>query len=436
MKQAKDMSVDEAATQLASWLLFRIESGESTLEEAFERGLPGSLPGKPAFLAWLGKPAGLASRTEPELAARLARNAWFRTRGAARVRRWRLLPSSPTMVSRWEGLPLLHHISDLAAWLGDVPFGELDWLAGVSFRETDPNSRRGHYTYRWNPRTQGPPRLIASPKPRLKAIQHHILHQLLDHVPMHEAAHGFRAGHSIRTFAEPHVGRTCVLRADLADFFPSIRFGRVAAFFETAGYPDSVASQLAGLCCHSAPRSLIREAKLPTRLAGILQRPHLPQGAPTSPALSNAIAYRLDRRLAGLATAAGAHYTRYADDLAFSGGDDLRRSARRFLFRVADIVLDEGFELNYRKTRVMPSSVRQRLAGVVVNEKTNSVRSLYDELKAILHRWETRGWNVCAADDPAFSARLLGRISALAQLNPEKGAKLRERYDCLESRSG
>jgi len=106
------------------------------------------------------------------------------------------------------------------------------------------------------------------------------------------------------------------------------------------------------------------------------------------------------------------------------------------LFRVAEIVLDEGFELNYRKTRVMPSSVRQRLAGFVVNEKTNSVRPLYDELKAILHRWETRGWSSCAEDAPAFSARLLGRISALAQLNPEKGAKLRVRYDCLEAQGG
>jgi len=426
--------IDEAAAQLASWLLHRLGSGGSSVADAVERRLPGALPGKEGFVARLGKAANLLRRTEAELAARLSRDRWFRDHGADRVRPWRLLPSQPTMVPRWPGLPLLHDLSGVADWLGYVPIGELEWMAGLSFREPEPDSRRGHYTHRWVPRTQGPPRLLASPKPKLKAIQHSILRGILDRVPMHEAAHGFRSGRSIRTFAEPHVGQACVLRADLADFFPSIRFGRVAAFFETAGYPAPVAAALAGLCCHSAPRVLVREARLPARLASVMQRPHLPQGAPTSPALSNAIAFRLDRRLAGLATAAGARYTRYADDLAFSGGDEVRRCARRFLDRVAEIVLDEGFALNYRKTRVMPSCLRQRIAGVVVNERTNTVRPLYDELKAILHRWETRGWNACAGDDPVFAERLRGRIAALSMLNPEKGAKLRVRFDRLEAR--
>src|SRR5690606_692346 len=111
--------------------------------------------------------------------------------------------------------------------------------------------------------------------------------------------------------------RDCVLRADLSDFFPSVRFGRVASFFETAGYPRSVARLLAGLCCHAPPRRLLRESGLPPSKAALWLKPHLPQGAPTSPALSNAVAFRLDRRLAGLAAAANADYTRYADDLAF-----------------------------------------------------------------------------------------------------------------------
>lgn len=432
MTPPDDKLIEEGADQLASWVLLRISSG-SSLEEALAQGLPGTLPGQDLFLARLGK---WHHRSEADLAARIARDRWFRAHGAARVRRWRRQTEPVVMVPRWEGLPLLHTVADVSGWLGNVPFGELEWLAGVSYNETDPSSRRCHYRCRWVPRTHGPPRLIASPKPRLKAIQHHLLHQLLDLVPMHEAAHGFRKGHSIRSFAEPHVGRPCVLRVDLADFFPSIRFGRVAAFFKTAGYPTLVARLLAGLCCHAAPTRLVRDANLPPRLAAVWQSPHLPQGAPTSPALSNAIAYRLDRRLSAFANAAGASYTRYADDLAFSGDEGLQRGARRFLDRVAAIALDEGFDLNYRKTRVMPACARQRIAGVVVNEKLNTVRSVYDELKAVLHRWETRGYDDCAIEAQDFDARLLGRIAALAQLNAEKGAKLRARFDRLRSGGG
>lgn len=429
MNPPDDKLIDEAAAQLASWLLLRISSG-SSLEEALVQGLPGTLPGQDLFLTRLGK---WRHQSEADFAARIARDLWFRAHGAARVRRWRYHSEPVVMIPRWEGLPLLHTLADVSEWLENVPFGELEWLAGVSYNESDPASRRCHYHYRWVPRTHGPPRLIASPKPRLKAIQHLLLHQLLDLVPMHEAAHGFRKGRSIRSFAEPHVGRSCVLRADLADFFPSIRFGRVAAFFKTAGYPPSVAKLLAGLCCHAAPARLVREANLPPRLAAVWKSPHLPQGAPTSPALSNAIAYRLDHRLSAFADAAGARYTRYADDLAFSGDEGLQRGARRFLDGVAAIVLDEGFDLNYRKTRVMPACARQRIAGVVVNEKPNTVRSIYDELKAVLHRWETRGYDACAVDAPDLDARLLGRIAALAQLNAEKGAKLRARFDRLRS---
>ncbi|MCB1090236.1 MAG: RNA-directed DNA polymerase, partial [Verrucomicrobiae bacterium] len=341
-------------------------------------------------------------------------------------------PHPAVMTARWEGLPLLPSLSDLADWLEIASLSELHWLAGIDRGREAPPSRAVHYTYRWILRKNGsPPRLLECPKPKLKAIQRKILRQILDKVPLHDAAHGFRLRRSIRTFAVPHTGRECVLRADLADFFPSIRFGRVAAFFETSGYPASVARLLAGLCCHAPSKRGIRAAKLSPFSAAKWLRPHLPQGAPTSPALSNAIAFRLDRRLSGLAQASGAHYTRYADDLAFSGGSDLSRGADRFLALVATIALEEGLELNYRKSRVMPACSRQRIAGVVVNETPNTTRAIFDELKACLHRWETKGFDACAADDPEFSDRLLGRIAALAHLNPRKGEKLRQRFERL-----
>jgi RNA-directed DNA polymerase len=448
----RDTSTDQEATataagQLAGWLKLEAGRGSRNLADILDQGLPGAWPGKEAFLHQLGSRRRLLERSEADLAEKIAGDLWFQglvaAHGVRAVRHWRRETAERRMEPRWEGLPVIATVGELAEWLGGIPAGELFWFAGVADgeRRVQAMPERGrHYHHRWIPRKSGaPPRLLASPKPRLKAIQRQILHRLLDLVPLHEAAHGFRRGRSIRSFAEPHTGMEVVLRADLADFFPSIRFGRVASFFVVAGYPVPVARLLAGLCCHAPLLSVIRSANLPLASVEDLRRPHLPQGAPTSPALSNAVVYRLDRRLAGLAEAAGAKYTRYADDLAFSGGRELRRGATRFLDLVAAIVMEEGLALNFRKTRVMAASARQRLAGVVVNEKPNTTRALYDELKATLHRWETRGSAAClteGVDESAFANRLRGRIAALAHLNPEKGERLRDRFDRLAGVSG
>ena len=108
-------------------------------------------------------------------------------------------------------------------------------------------------------------------------------------------------------------------------------------------------------------------------------RHHLPQGAPTSPAVANICAYRVDCRLAGLAESAGARYTRYADDLAFSGGEDFEHEfAERFHIHVAAILIEEGLAVNHRKTRIMRASVRQSLAGLVVNDQLSIRRVDFD----------------------------------------------------------
>jgi hypothetical protein len=155
--------------------------------------------------------------------------------------------------------------------------------------------------------------------------------------------------------------------------------------------------------------------------------PHLPQGAPTSPALANLSAQRLDRRLAGLARKPGATYTRYADDLAFSGDERLARCARRFQVRVASLALEEGWEVHTRKSRFMRQGVRQQLAGVVVNVRPSIARQEYDRLKAILHN--------CVRQGPAsqnregrrdFRAYLVGKVAYVAQINPRRGAMLQE----------
>ena len=155
-------------------------------------------------------------------------------------------------------------------------------------------------------------------------------------------------------------------------------------------------------------------------------RPHLPQGAPTSPALANLTGYRLDCRLSGLATSAGAVYTRYADDLAFSGGEGFNRVVARFSKHAAAIALEEGFSVNHRKTRIMRQGVRQHLAGIVVNRKVSLRRRDLELLEAILtncRRFGPASQN--RAKLPNFRAHLEGRIGFVEMIDPVKAEPLR-----------
>lgn len=338
---------------------------------------------------------------------------------------------------QWQ-VPALGTTDELARWLNLRP-GDLDWFADRrTLGRKLPDGRLCHYRYRWVKKRNGSARLIESPKQHLKMLQRRLLTQILDRIPPHPAAHGFRSGHSIKTFAEPHCGRQLVLKVDLKDFFPSVHQARVEAIFMTAGYPEEVASLLAGLCTNATPMSIIREGFTsgPNRglaSARLHQVPHLPQGAPTSPALANLAAYRFDRRLAGLAQFVGATYTRYADDLVFSGGEDFARVSNRFYIRVCAIALEEGFEINTRKTRFMRRAMSQRATGLVLNSYLNVPRDEFDRLKAILHNCATRGTADQNRDQvPDFQAHLAGRIAHVGMVHPERGEKLRAIFDRIE----
>src|SRR6185437_3465259 len=321
-------------------------------------------------------------------------------------------------------LPDIPTPRDLASWL-DITIGELDWFADVA----DINPSHGplsHYRYVWVPKSYGE-RLMEVPKPRLREIQRKILRGILDQIPVHAAAHGFRKGKSCRTFVEPHVGREVVLRMDLRDFFPSIPGPRIHALFATLGYPEAVARLLTGLCTNAVPMKIARRGADSWLAAKRLGVPHLPQGAPTSPALANLCALHLDMRLDELARSMDGQYTRYADDLALSGGEAMRRRMPAVSRLVNVIAVEEGFEVNHRKTRSMYRSHRQLLTGVVVNEKANVRRDEFDRLKAILTN--------CARHGPAsqnrnseldFRSHLAGRVAHVASLNWERGKKLQE----------
>jgi len=335
----------------------------------------------------------------------------------------------------WD-IPVIESPGELARWL-ELTTGELHWFADLKGLEyKGASSRLRNYHYRILAKQFGNIRLLEAPKLRLKAIQKKILAEILDKVPAYSAAHGFVKGRSIKTFASPHVGRSVVLRMDLQNFFPSFAAARIQAFFRTLGYPDAVAGLLGGICTNAVPRAIWKEIGYEVDLPKLVEakilysQPHLPQGAPTSPALANLCCYRIDCRLSGLAQAACATYTRYADDLAFSGDEPFAKSVERFSTHVAAILLDEGFSVHFRKTRVMRRGVRQHLAGLVVNRHINIQRRDFDLLKATLTN--------CVRSGPAsqnrenhsdFRAHLDGRVGFIEMINPEKGHKLRRLFE-------
>ena len=328
-------------------------------------------------------------------------------------------------------LPHLRTPQDLADWL-DLPLGKLAWLTGRFFEKSVPPSvAKANYVYRWVGKKTSGYRLIEEPKPLLKAAQETVLRGILDNVPPHHAAHGFRAGRSIVSNAGVHTGAAVLLKHDLRNFYPSVGLSRVVAIFRTVGFSREVAIWLARLCTSRVPRDLGRADghALVGEDFSRYSAAHLPQGAPTSPALANLSAYSLDVRLSGLASAFGAAYTRYADDLTFSGDAPFIPKLRRFIPLTERIIRDERFTVHSEKRRVIRAHQRMTVTGVVVNERTNVAREEYDRLKAILHNCLKSGPAGQNRDGvPDFRAHLRGRIAFVNQCNPARGRKLLEAF--------
>ena len=339
-------------------------------------------------------------------------------------------PSPEMAESPWH-VPPLATTRELATWIG-IALGDLEVLAdrrGISRSSQDPRAR--HYRYAWIPKPTGGSRLVEAPKPRLRTAQRRILDGILAHIPPHDSAHGFRTGRSVVSFAMAHVGHEVVIRVDLQAFFTSVFGARVIGILRTAGYPEEVSRTLAALCTHRTPSDVLATAggHDPIDLAR-LRTPHLPQGAPTSGALANLAAYRLDVRVAGFAAKLGANYSRYADDLVLSGDRELARAAPTIVARLAAIAADEGFSLNFRKTRVMTSSARQRVTGIVVNEKLSAPRAEVERLRAILHNCRRHGPATQNRDHhPDFRAHLRGRVAWIQSLDPVKGSRLHRMFE-------
>jgi RNA-directed DNA polymerase len=312
------------------------------------------------------------------------------------------------------GLPVFHSSNGLAVAM-NLPLSRLRWL---TFH------RKGatvvHYHRYEVPKKTGGMRAISAPKPELAAAQRWVLENILAKLPTEPPAHGFVPGRSIVTCAAPHVGRAVVVNMDLRDFFPSITFRRVKGLFKSLGYSEHVATVLA-LLCTEPPRLHVEFHQRDYHVA--LGERMVPQGACTSPAITNLICRDLDRRLAGIARRKDFAYTRYADDLTFSGED--AKAVGGFLSLVRAILQDEGLEEHDQKTRVMRRGRRQQVTGVTVNDRMGVDRRYVRELRAILHNAARHGLDSQNREGhPHFEAYLRGRIEFVSMVDPRRRPQL------------
>jgi retron-type reverse transcriptase len=265
--------------------------------------------------------------------------------------------------------------------------------------------------------------------PLIKSAQLWILNNILYQIPCTDQAHGFIPQRSIVSNAAQHVGKELVLNLDLKDFFPSISFSRVKGLFQSFGYSGQISTLLALLCTEAEVEQVAIDGK--KYFVSIGERT-LPQGSPCSPAISNLIAYKLDRRLQGIANKWGFVYTRYADDLSFSCGSDNLENFQQLLWSVQEVVKSEGFTVHPEKIHIMRKGSRQEVTGLIVNKQLGIERKELHRFRALLQQIEKTGpagktWN----GNPNLENSMRGYASFVMMVKPELGIRFMEKIDSI-----
>ena len=316
---------------------------------------------------------------------------------------------------RERGLPECNTDEEIALAMG-ISAGKLRFLAFQHY--TSPTT---HYFRFQVLKKTGEERMIYAPMSNLKAAQRWILKNILEKLEVHDAAHGFCQNRSIVTNAKPHIGAEAIVKIDLQNFFQSISYKRVKELFRGIGYSENTAT-IFGLICTAAEIETIEiDGKVNHRVTKIR---HLPQGSPASPAISNLICYHLDSNLARLAKNIGFCYTRYADDLTFSGSGDASRRIFTLINETKSIIANEGFTVNPNKTQILGKSVQQLVTGIVVNEQLNISKKTLKAFRATLYQIEQEGlsdkkWGISTN----LIAAITGFANYVAMINPSKGAE-------------
>lgn len=313
-------------------------------------------------------------------------------------------------------LPVLHAGIDLAKAIG-IELKEIQFLAFASnINHTQ------HYKKFFIPKKRGGRRLISAPQPRLKSLQHWILHNILNRIEYHVAAHGCVQGRSIKSNAENHIGKEVVINWDLKDFFPTVLYTRVKGLFQWMGYSPEISTILALLCTEPDCQEINLFGK---KVYASKSERFLPQGSPCSPALANLACYKLDTRLTGLAKKYSFHYSRYVDDITFSGANK-PQSIKRIIGLTKSVIKEEGFTPHPDKLRVLTKGRRQEVTGVVVNKKLNINKVNVKKFRAMVHTAKTKGLDAVhwKGADPLCS--LLGYYQFIKLINPALAAKYSE----------
>jgi uncharacterized protein (TIGR03067 family) len=306
----------------------------------------------------------------------------------------------------WSGLKAFWH------WLRfGSGFGVEELARRLGWQAEDLSAFRPSYHEFTVPKRAGGRRRLCAPEDGLKALQRQILHRLLRRLTVHPAATGFERGQSIVTHARRHAGWAVIVRLDVKDFFPSTTATRIHHYFRKIGWNRPAAHLLTRLCTY---------------------RGGLPQGAPTSPRLSNLVNYRLDCRLAAMARKLGANYSRYADDLTLSFPTDDRRQVQYLIRFVRRVVGAEGYRSHgAKKLHIRRQHQQQRVTGLVVNAGVNLPRDVRRRLRAVAHHLRTgRPATLTPAQLAGWQA--LQHMIATQAVDPARAEELRKERESLQ----
>lgn len=312
----------------------------------------------------------------------------------------------------------------------DLPiiFSPLHWakLMGMNYSDVLSilSNRNAYYNQFRIKKKRGGFRHIDAPNPQLYNIQNWIKGFILDQVKFPKEITSYQKGKSIIDNAKPHVNKELIVKFDLKDFFRTVTEDRVFGIFRMLGYNKAVAIDLSKACCIDIPEE-DTEKKLKYPLGC------LPQGAPSSPALSNLSAVKMDYRLIAYAKSKNLDYTRYADDITLSG----KVSDKPSLWAIKQMVKDDGFMLNILKTKYVHRSNQQIVTGLTVNERLSIPKRDRKQIHTHLHNCINFGpyhhLGRMKIHKRNYREWLLGNIVYIQMIHPKEGRLLREKFDLI-----
>ncbi len=292
-------------------------------------------------------------------------------------------------------------------------------------------STTSHYTRFSIPKKSGGQRIISAPMIHLKNAQYWILENILYKLESHEKAHGFIPEKSIITNAKPHLGKEFIINIDLKNFFPTITFKRIKGIFRSFGYSGQLSTIFALMCSEPEMDQVELDGEIYYVAKG---ERFLPQGAPTSPALTNVICNRLDKRMVGMSNKLGLTYSRYADDMTFSTNEPNDLLYKKLMWQTKLIVEEENFTIHPKKIHTMRKGGKKEVTGIVVNEKLSIARKKLKRFRSVLHQIEkTKSLEGIRWGTGHPINSILGFANFVRMVDPDKGEKLMKKVRALFS---